>query len=68
MTIYLRFDKGWYCEYYDAKGRTFTDSEKIAHPDMPRRKDGGKKAEKIARKYAREELGYRRDEIIVVRS
>jgi hypothetical protein len=43
---------GWYCEYRSGS-IVIDDSMKTWHPDMPRRRNAGKKAERIARAYAR---------------
>lgn len=52
------FEAGWYAAYYDSQG-FITDSEKIDHPPMPRRKSSSASAERIAfsflKKLAREQ-------------
>lgn len=44
--------RGWYAEYR-VDGMVIDDSEKIWHPDMPRRSDAAQSAVRMARAYAR---------------
>ena len=48
---------GWYAAYYvrteDGYRDGIDDSAKIWHPTMPRRRDAVRKAERVARAYAR---------------
>ncbi len=45
-------NKGWYAAYIKVGGSMIADSQKVGHPDMPRRKDARKKAERIAHNFA----------------
>ena len=44
---------GWYAQYRGAAGTVIDDSEKVWHPDMPRRRNASSAAWRIARAYAR---------------
>jgi hypothetical protein len=50
-------NKGWYALYsknYGHESRMLDDSQKVWHPEMPRRRNAKAKALRIARSYARQ--------------
>ena len=50
-------NKGWYALYsknYGHESRMLDDSQKVGHPEMPRRRNAKAKALRIARSYARQ--------------
>lgn len=58
-------DRGWFAEYRDAAGTTYSDSMKIWEGEqMPRRESAEKKAHAIALRALKAEYRRRRDEAI----
>lgn len=53
VTITVRYDGGAWVAEYVVGSSVVDDSEKVWHPDMPRRRDAAAKALRIARRYAR---------------
>lgn len=53
VTITVRYDGGAWVAEYVMRGRVIDDSEKIWHPEMPRRRNAVRGAMRIARRYAR---------------
>jgi hypothetical protein len=58
-------NKGWYAEYRDASGTTYSDSMKVWEgEEMPRRESAEKKAHAIALRALKAEYRRRRDKAI----